>query len=48
MRQKASWTALICHTHQDYCHHWLPNTEWSDFRSWAWARDRWLWEDKCL
>ena len=46
MRLKASWTNLICHTHQHYHRHWLPNTDWSNSRRSAWARDRWLWRER--
>ena len=34
---------LICRTHQHYHRQWLPNTEWSNSRRWASARDIWLW-----
>jgi len=30
VRPKASWTGLICYTHQHYQRQWLPNTEWSN------------------
>jgi len=39
---KASWAGLIRRTHQHWDRQWLPNTEWSDSRRWAWASDRWL------
>ena len=42
VRQKVSWTGLICHTHQHYHRQWLPNTKWANSRS-AWTRDRWMW-----
>jgi len=30
VHSKASWTGLICRTHQ-HCHRqWLPNNEWSN------------------
>jgi len=43
---KASWAGLICRTHQHYHHHPLSNTEWSNFRRWAWTKDRWSWVGK--
>jgi len=43
---EVSWAGLTCHTHQHYHRQWLPNTEWSDFMEWAWARDRWLWRER--
>ena len=39
VRRKVSWAGLICHTHQHYHHQWLPNTEWSNSRRSAKARE---------
>ena len=46
MRPKASWVGLIYRTNQHYHRQWLKNTEWSNSRIWAWARDRWLWRER--
>jgi len=39
----ASWAGLICHTHQHYHRQWLSNTEWSNSRRSAWARQQTTW-----
>ena len=43
IRDRSSWAALICRTHQHYHGQWLPNTEWSNYWRSSWATDRWLW-----
>jgi len=46
VRPKVIWADLICRTHQHYQCQWLPNTEWSNSRRWAWARDWRLWRER--
>ena len=46
MRPKASWTDLICRTHQHYHRQWMPNIEWPNSRRSAWARDIRLWRER--
>jgi len=43
---KASFADLICRTHQYYHRQRLWNTEWSNSRRSAWARDRWIWRER--